>query len=146
MLSGKVGLVFGAANKRSIAWGVVEAWVAAGAHVHVVCQSERFLPALRTLIALQEARVGITPQRGTNAAEGPAELPSAGLGGKVAGLHVCDVTDDAAIAALFARLETDDESLRTGSPLHAMLHSVWTYALLDIVRPSHLHTIIILIL
>jgi enoyl-[acyl-carrier protein] reductase I len=31
VLAGKVGLVFGVANKRSIAWAIAKAWAAAGA-------------------------------------------------------------------------------------------------------------------
>ncbi|NDF17703.1 MAG: NADH-specific enoyl-ACP reductase, partial [Verrucomicrobia bacterium] len=31
VLEGKVGVVFGVANKRSIAWGIAQAWAQAGA-------------------------------------------------------------------------------------------------------------------
>ncbi len=31
VLSGKVGVIFGVANKRSIAWAIAKAWASAGA-------------------------------------------------------------------------------------------------------------------
>ena len=40
-LEGKVGLVFGVANKRSIAWGLAQAWAAAGAKLIFSYQGER---------------------------------------------------------------------------------------------------------
>ena len=40
-LAGKTGLVFGVANKRSIAWGIAQAWAAAGAKLIFSYQGER---------------------------------------------------------------------------------------------------------
>ena len=40
-LAGKTGLVFGVANKRSIAWGIARAWAAAGAKLIFSYQGER---------------------------------------------------------------------------------------------------------
>jgi enoyl-[acyl-carrier protein] reductase I len=33
VLAGKIDVVFGVANKRSIAWAIAKAWVAAGARL-----------------------------------------------------------------------------------------------------------------
>jgi enoyl-[acyl-carrier protein] reductase I len=41
ILSGKTGLVFGVANKRSIAWAIAKAWAAAGARLMFNYQGER---------------------------------------------------------------------------------------------------------
>ena len=41
-LEGKIGLVFGVANKNSIAWGVAQAWHAEGATLVFTYQGERF--------------------------------------------------------------------------------------------------------
>jgi len=41
ILSGRVGVVFGVANKRSIAWAIAQAWVAAGARLIFNYQGER---------------------------------------------------------------------------------------------------------
>src|SRR5438093_11097603 len=41
VLDGKVGIVFGVANKRSIAWAIAQAWAAAGARLIFNYQGER---------------------------------------------------------------------------------------------------------
>src|SRR5436309_15786450 len=41
ILSGKSGLVFGVANKRSIAWAIAQAWHNAGAKLAFTYQGER---------------------------------------------------------------------------------------------------------
>src|SRR4249920_2844963 len=41
VLAGKVGVVFGVANKRSIAWAIAKAWAAAGARLIFNYQGER---------------------------------------------------------------------------------------------------------
>src|SRR6202162_2934795 len=40
-LSGKLGIVFGVANKRSIAWAIAQAWYNAGAKLAFTYQGER---------------------------------------------------------------------------------------------------------
>ena len=41
LLAGKIGLVFGVANKRSIAWAIAQAWHGAGARLAFTYQGER---------------------------------------------------------------------------------------------------------
>jgi enoyl-[acyl-carrier protein] reductase I len=41
LLSGKIGIVFGVANKRSIAWAIAQAWQKAGARLAFTYQGER---------------------------------------------------------------------------------------------------------
>jgi enoyl-[acyl-carrier protein] reductase I len=41
LLAGKVGIVFGVANKRSIAWAIAQAWQKAGAQLAFTYQGER---------------------------------------------------------------------------------------------------------
>src|SRR5256885_4521319 len=41
LLEGKVGIVFGVANKRSIAWAIAQAWAKAGAKLAFTYQGER---------------------------------------------------------------------------------------------------------
>jgi enoyl-[acyl-carrier protein] reductase I len=74
-LAGKIGLVFGVANKRSIAWAIAQAWHNAGATLAFTYQGER----LR---------------------ENVAEL--AGAFGPDTLLLPCDVTKDEDIARVFA--------------------------------------------
>src|SRR5258706_3489370 len=40
-LTGKLGIVFGVANKRSIAWAIAQAWQRAGARLAFTYQGER---------------------------------------------------------------------------------------------------------
>ena len=78
-LSGKLGLVLGVANKRSISWAVARAAAAAGARIALTYPSERLEENVRELAAtLDNALV----------------LP-------------CDVTNDAQIAALGTSLQQE---------------------------------------
>jgi enoyl-[acyl-carrier protein] reductase I len=79
MLNGKTGIVFGVANKRSIAWAIAQALAGAGMRLAFTYQGER----------LKE-----------NVEELAATLP-----GSV--LYPCDVGADAEIAAVFAGVERD---------------------------------------
>eukprot|EP00947_MAST-08B_sp_MAST-8B-sp1_P005554 g5554.t1 len=49
----RVGLVFGVANQRSIAWAIAKAWRAQGAEVIVTCQDDRTRGAVEKMMAKQ---------------------------------------------------------------------------------------------
>src|ERR1700758_1828370 len=51
VLAGKTGVVFGVANKRSIAWAIARAWAAAGARLIFNYQGERLKENLEELVA-----------------------------------------------------------------------------------------------
>src|SRR2546430_8155771 len=51
VLAEKTGLVFGVANKRSIAWAIAKAWAAAGARLIFNYQGERLKENVEELIA-----------------------------------------------------------------------------------------------
>ena len=51
ILAGKIGVVFGVANKRSIAWAIAKAWAAAGARLIFNYQGERLKENLEELVA-----------------------------------------------------------------------------------------------
>ncbi len=76
-LSGKVGLIVGVANKRSIAWAIAQAAAAEGASLVLTYQGERLAENVRDL---------------AGTLDGVTVLP-------------CDVTDDAQIDAVFAQIE-----------------------------------------
>ena len=76
LLAGKIGLVFGVANQRSIAWAIAQAWHAAGATLAFTYQGERLKANVQELAA----------------AFGPDTL-----------ILPCDVTKDADIAAVFSQ-------------------------------------------
>jgi enoyl-[acyl-carrier protein] reductase I len=78
-LSGKLGLIVGVANKRSISWAIAQAAAAAGARIALTYPSERLEENVRELAATLE---------------NPLVLP-------------CDVASDEQIAALAASLERE---------------------------------------
>lgn len=80
MLEGKFGVVFGVANKRSIAWSIAEAWHKAGARLALTYQGER----LQRNVTQLAARFG-------------NEAP----------LYPCDVTRDEEIQNVFRCLTRD---------------------------------------
>jgi enoyl-[acyl-carrier protein] reductase I len=84
VLAGKVGVVFGVANKRSIAWAIARAWAAAGAKLIFNYQGER----------LKE-----------NVEELTAEF------GEKTALFPCDVSSDADIAAFFEEVKRNTDRI-----------------------------------
>src|SRR5438477_6206 len=74
LLQGKTGIVFGVANKRSIAWAIAQAWHEAGARLAFTYQGERLKENVEELA-------------GTFSKETP--------------LYPCDVTRDEDIARVF---------------------------------------------
>jgi enoyl-[acyl-carrier protein] reductase I len=86
LLEGKKGIVFGVANKRSIAWGIAQTLSESGMQLAFTYQGERLQQSVEKLVA-----------------ELPYEAP----------LYSCDVTDDAQIEDVFRRLEQDFGSLDT---------------------------------
>ena len=77
LLAGKIGLVFGVANQRSIAWAIAQAWHQAGATLVFTFQGERLKANVEQLAA----------------SFGPDTL-----------ILPCDVTKDDEIAAVFSQV------------------------------------------
>jgi enoyl-[acyl-carrier protein] reductase I len=94
LLAGKIGLVFGVANKRSIAWAIAKAWVAAGARLIFNYQGERLKENVEELVS---------------------EF------GKTTPLFPCDVSSDDEIKRFFenVRRETD----RVDLTLHSLAYA-----------------------
>jgi enoyl-[acyl-carrier protein] reductase I len=61
LLDGKIGLVFGVANKRSIAWAIAQAWAAAGAKLAFTYQGERLKDNVEELAGTFGADTMILP-------------------------------------------------------------------------------------
>src|SRR5438128_9951697 len=74
LLEGKTGIIFGVANKRSIAWGIAQALAAEGVRLAFTYQGERLKENVQEL---------------TSTLPGSLLLPS------------CDVTNDAEIESVF---------------------------------------------
>src|SRR3954454_5436525 len=84
ILAGKVGVVFGVANKRSIAWAIAKAWAAAGAKLIFNFQGERLKENVEEL---------------------------AGEFGEKTTQFPCDVSNDADIAAFFAEVKRNTDRI-----------------------------------
>ncbi|MDD4932261.1 MAG: enoyl-ACP reductase [Methylacidiphilaceae bacterium] len=93
-LEGKTALVFGIANKRSLAWAIAQAWSAAGASLFLGCQGER----------LRE-----------NVQELAESLPKPGK------VFCCDVADDGQLESFFA--EVSRQSPTVDLILHSVAFS-----------------------
>jgi enoyl-[acyl-carrier protein] reductase I len=76
-LEGKVGVVFGVANKRSIAWAIAQAWAEAGARLIFNYQGERLKENVEELTSVFGADTALYP---------------------------CDVTSDEEIDGFFAKV------------------------------------------
>jgi enoyl-[acyl-carrier protein] reductase I len=79
LMAGKRGLIMGVANDKSIAWGIAQQLAAQGAHIAFTYQGEALEKRMRPL----------------------AQSVGSDL------ILPCDVTDDAALDAVFARLEKE---------------------------------------
>jgi len=107
-MEGKVGVVFGVANKRSIAWAIAQALSKAGMRLAITYQNERLEQEARGLIA---------------------ELPGA------EGFR-CDVSQDADIDQLFAQLKEKYGRIDTLvlSEAFRIAHDVSVYSLIALAR------------
>src|SRR5260370_2975193 len=83
-LEGKVGVVFGVANKRSIAWAIAQAWSAAGAKLIFNYQGERLKENVEDLVSTFGS-----------------DVP----------LYGCDVTSDAEISQFFQHVPNDTDRI-----------------------------------
>jgi enoyl-[acyl-carrier protein] reductase I len=79
LLEGKTGVIFGVANKRSIAWAIAQALSSAGARLAFTYQGERLKEGVESL---------------ANTLEGSVLIP-------------CDVTNDAEINNVFSTVERE---------------------------------------
>src|SRR5688572_33408098 len=84
VLAGKIGVVFGVANKRSIAWAIARAWAAAGAKLIFNYQGERLKENVEELV---------------------------GEFGEGTPLHPCDVSNDADITEFFNKVRGETERI-----------------------------------
>jgi enoyl-[acyl-carrier protein] reductase I len=94
-LQGKVGLVFGVANKRSIAWGIARAWAQAGAQLVLSYQGERVREGV------EELAQSLRDEWGTQVSLAP-----------------CDVSRDEEITAFFEFVQS--QTPRVDMLLHSL--------------------------
>ena len=128
-LEGKIGVVFGVANKRSIAWAIAQAWAAAGAKLIFNYQGERLKENVEDLVSTFGS-----------------DVP----------LYSCDVTSDAEIAEFFkqVRQQTDrvdlmlhsvafapkealeGDFLSTSREAFLLAHNISAYSLVGLAREA----------
>ena len=84
ILAGKTGVIFGVANKRSIAWAIAKAWAGAGARLIFNYQGERLKENVQDLVS-----------------EFGSETP----------LYPCDVSKDEEIEAFFEKVRGHTQRL-----------------------------------
>src|SRR5256885_4070987 len=92
--AGRVGLVFGVANKRSIAWAIAKAWAAAGARLIFNYQGERLKENVEELV---------------------------GKFGEQTPLFSCDVSSDDEIKAFFENVR--EQTDRVDLMLHSLAYA-----------------------
>lgn len=129
LLAGKIGVVFGVANKRSIAWSIAQAWAQAGATLAFTYQGERLKDNVEELAGTFGADTLILP---------------------------CDVTRDDQIAAVFDALQKtygklhlllhsvafaprdalEGEFLNTSREAFRIAHDVSAYSLVALARAA----------
>src|SRR5712672_1762222 len=129
LLAGKIGIVFGVANKRSIAWAIAQAWHKAGATLAFTYQGERLKENVEEL---------------------------AGTFGTDTLLMPCDVTRDEDIARVFSevgqkfgklhlllhsvafapREALEGEFLNTSREAYRVAHDVSAYSLVAMSRAA----------
>src|SRR5574338_169532 len=94
VLAGKIGLVCGVANKRSIAWAIAKAWAAAGAGLIFNYQGERLKENVEELVAEFGEKTPLFP---------------------------CDVTSDDEIKRFFENVRSQTE--RVDLMLHSLAYA-----------------------
>lgn len=128
-LEGKTGVVFGVANKRSIAWAIAKAWAAEGAKLIFNYQGERIKDNVEELVA-----------------EFGSDVP----------LYPCDVTKDEEITEFFGKVREHTSTvdlmlhsvayaprealegafLDTSREAYRIAHDVSAYSLLGLAREA----------
>lgn len=129
ILEGKTGVVFGVANKRSIAWAIAQAWAAAGAKLIFNYQGERLKENVEELVT-----------------EFGAETP----------MYPCDVTKDEEIVSFFQQVKEHSGTIdlmlhsvafaprealegrftATSREAYLLAHNISAYSLLGLAREA----------
>lgn len=129
LLAGKTGIVFGVANKRSIAWAIARAWQQAGATLAFTYQGERLKENVEELAGTFGPETLILPCDVTRD-EDIAEVFQA-VGGKFGKLHL--VLHSVAFAPKDA-LEGD--FIATSREAFRIAHDVSAYSLVALARAA----------
>lgn len=126
-LTGKTGLVFGVANKRSIAWAIAQAWAEAGARLIFNYQGERLKDNVEDLTSTFGPDTALWPCDVTSDAEIDTFFD------KVAG--VTDKVDLMLHSVAFAPKEAlEGDFLNTTRDAYLTAHNISAYSLVGLSR------------
>jgi enoyl-[acyl-carrier protein] reductase I len=129
LLAGKLGVVFGVANKRSIAWAIAQAWAREGAKLAFTYQGERLKENVEELAGTFGADTLILPCDVTKDKE-IAEVFRT-VGEKLGKLHLLLHS-----VAFAPREALEGEFLNTSREAFGMAHDVSAYSLVALSRAA----------
>lgn len=127
LLAGKIGIVFGVANKRSIAWAIAQAWHEAGATLAFTYQGERLRENVEELAATFGADTLILPCDVTRDEEIDKVFASAGE--KFGKLHLLLHS-----VAFAPREALEGQFVNTSREAFRVAHDVSAYSLVALSR------------
>ena len=127
LLAGKIGLVVGVANKRSIAWAIAQAWHEAGAKLAFTYQGERLKDNVAELAGVFGADTLLLPCDVTNDDE--IARVFAEVGGKFGRLHLLLHS-----VAFAPREALEGDFLGTTREAFRVAHDVSAYSLVALAR------------
>jgi enoyl-[acyl-carrier protein] reductase I len=129
LLAGKLGIVFGVANKRSIAWAIAQAWHGAGARLAFTYQGERLKDNVEELAGAFGADTLILPCDVTKDDEIAGVFKA--VGDKFGKLHL--LLHSVAFAPKDA---LEGEFLNTSREAFRIAHDVSAYSLVALARAA----------
>ena len=128
LLEGKTGIVFGVANKRSIAWGIAQALAREGMRLAFTYQGERLKESVSALSGTLEGSL-LLPCDVTNDAEIDAVFQTCGEAfGKLDSLVHC--------VAFAPREDLENEFLKTSRDGFKTAHDISAYSLVALTRAA----------
>jgi enoyl-[acyl-carrier protein] reductase I len=130
-LEGKIGVVFGVANKRSIAWAIAQAWSAAGAKLIFNYQGERLKENVEDLVSTFGSDVPLYSCDVTSDSEISQFFQNVG--------KVTDRIDLMLHSVAFAPREAlEGDFLSTSREAFLLAHNISAYSLVGLAREASL--------
>ncbi|HPU54844.1 MAG TPA: enoyl-ACP reductase [Verrucomicrobiota bacterium] len=129
LLTGKLGIVFGVANKRSIAWAIAQAWAKEGARLAFTYQGERLKENVEELAATFGSDTLILPCDVTRDEEIAAVFKT--VGEKFGKLHLLLHS-----VAFAPREALEGEFINTSRDAFRIVHDVSAYSLVALARAA----------
>ncbi len=129
LLAGKIGIVFGVANKRSIAWAIAQAWAAEGAKLAFTYQGDRVKENVEELAGAFGADTMILPCDVTR--DEDIERVFQAVGEKFGKLHLLLHS-----VAFAPKAALEGEFLNTSREAYRIAHDVSAYSLVALSRAA----------